>query len=150
MTGGTAATCVSAGQSPCCNLPVFYMDYAGSVATSYPLMEFNVVPAAALAQTCVTGVTISFNVFNGTFGCTSNSLYHVLELLKASDWSSDSVSYTQASALTVYGTIVIGGSTSSNYQSGAGPLRYLTINAGSDLDLINANLQMNSGKVGLR
>ena len=42
LTGSTSATCVIAANSPCCNLPVFYLDFTGSTATRYPLIEFNV------------------------------------------------------------------------------------------------------------
>ena len=42
LTGSTSATCVVAANSPCCNLPVFYLDFTGSTATRYPLIEFNV------------------------------------------------------------------------------------------------------------
>ena len=42
LTGTTAATCVTGGQSPCCNLPVFNFDYNGTVPIAYPLLEFNV------------------------------------------------------------------------------------------------------------
>jgi hypothetical protein len=43
LTGVTPATCVSAGQSPCCNLPYFYLGFTGTTVRQYALMEFNVI-----------------------------------------------------------------------------------------------------------
>ena len=43
LTGSTASTCVSAAQSPCCNLPVFFLDYTGTTSTKYAFLEFVVV-----------------------------------------------------------------------------------------------------------
>ena len=43
LTGATAATCVQASQSPCCNLPVFFLEYAGTTPTKYAFLEFSVV-----------------------------------------------------------------------------------------------------------
>jgi hypothetical protein len=42
LSGTTAATCVSAGQSPCCNLPVFFLEYNRTTPVQFPYIEFNV------------------------------------------------------------------------------------------------------------
>ena len=52
LSGSTASTCVLAANSPCCNLPVFYLDFTGSTATRYPLIEFNVLTNVRAGGTC--------------------------------------------------------------------------------------------------
>ena len=43
LTGQTAATCVSASQSPCCNLPYFYLSYTGTTVNRYAFVELNLI-----------------------------------------------------------------------------------------------------------
>ena len=43
LTGATSATCTSDANSPCCNLPYFFLSFTGPTVTQYALMEFNVV-----------------------------------------------------------------------------------------------------------
>ena len=43
LTGATSATCTSEANSPCCNLPYFFLSFTGRTVTQYALMEFNVV-----------------------------------------------------------------------------------------------------------
>ena len=50
LSGSTASTCVLAATSPCCNLPVFYLDFTGSTATRYPLIELNVLTNVRAAE----------------------------------------------------------------------------------------------------
>ena len=47
LTGATAATCLLASQSPCCNLPLFFLEYSSTTPLQYPYIEFNV-----LQQVC--------------------------------------------------------------------------------------------------
>ena len=42
LTGTSASTCVSAAQSPCCNLPYFYLGFTGSTVNQYAFLEFNI------------------------------------------------------------------------------------------------------------
>jgi hypothetical protein len=52
LTGATAATCVTGSQSPCCNLPVFYLEFINTTATRYALLEFIVVGASDVRDPC--------------------------------------------------------------------------------------------------
>ena len=45
LTGTTSATCVSSAQSPCCNLPWFFLGFTGTTVQQYALMEFNIIAA---------------------------------------------------------------------------------------------------------
>ena len=49
LTGATSATCTSDANSPCCNLPYFFLSFTGPTVTQYALMEFNVVSSVRLA-----------------------------------------------------------------------------------------------------
>ena len=49
LTGATSATCVTAAQSPCCNLPYFYLGFVGSTVLQYSLVEFNIVSPVRVA-----------------------------------------------------------------------------------------------------
>jgi hypothetical protein len=44
LSGTTPSTCVAAGQTPCCNLPLFYFEFNGTTALQYPFIEFGVIP----------------------------------------------------------------------------------------------------------
>ena len=48
LTGNTAATCVTTSQSPCCNLPYFYLEYAGQNVLQYAFFELMVLPPVPL------------------------------------------------------------------------------------------------------
>ena len=90
LVGGTTSTCLSPSQSPCCNLPVFYLDYAGTTPTKYAAIEFNVVPPAQLPQlahTCIATMRIAINVAGGSFLCgNGGTLIHTIEAIAAT-WS---------------------------------------------------------------
>lgn len=45
LAGATAATCVSAGQSPCCNFPYFYLGFAGTTVKQYAFLELTALPS---------------------------------------------------------------------------------------------------------
>ena len=45
LAGATAATCVSAGQSPCCNFPYFYLAFAGTTVKQYAFLELTALPS---------------------------------------------------------------------------------------------------------
>jgi hypothetical protein len=152
LTGATPATCVSGGQSPCCNLPYFYLGYTGTSATQYALLEFALrnTPSDA-ASFCVSGMTLSLNVAAGNFSCNSPAtLFHVLEAVDASGWDAQTVTYNIDAGLATLGTIVLVGTGAGGYQTGVGSLRTLTITAPADLNVINTNMRLNGGKFSFR
>jgi hypothetical protein len=80
---------------------------------------------------------------------------------------SDTITFNAAAVQRVYGTITLTGTGAGGYQSGDGrcvlascprqiegshapcrcSLRYFVVTQPSDLDVVNANLQLNNGKV---
>jgi len=140
LTGATVTTCVVAANSPCCNFPVFYMDYVNTTAVRYPLLEFRAVPENEpnLARQCLRSLRLTFHASNGTFAC-SGALVHTIETLPAT-W--DPVAVTWATVPAAVDTIVLNGT---GYSVGPGSERYLDITAADDLDRLNRNLLANQG-----
>ena len=65
LTGATSATCTSDVNSPCCNLPYFFLSFTGPTVTQYALMEFNVVSSVrptALAMIPVSWIGVAYPV----------------------------------------------------------------------------------------
>ena len=44
LTGTSASTCITSGQSPCCNLPYFFLAYSNTTVLQYAFLEFNILP----------------------------------------------------------------------------------------------------------
>jgi hypothetical protein len=153
LTGVTPATCVSAGQSPCCNLPYFYLGFTGTTVRQYALMEFNVISSQLItAQYCVSNMVINLNaVQSGTFVCSSPAtLYHVIETVRAADWDAATVTFATDSVVAPIDTLVFTGTGANGYQSGGGSLRFLTVSQPADLNALNANIQLNNGRLSFR
>jgi len=149
LTGLGANRCAG-NQSPCCNLPIFRLDYANATSTAYPYMEFNVVSnAAQLSTYCATGLRLTFHAVDGTTGCNSpNTIVHVIETLNAADWDS-SLTFNSTATLQVRGTIRIEGQGQTGFKAGQGTERFFDITEPAHLQVINDNLKLNNGKVGL-
>ena len=140
LSGGSPTACVAAANSPCCNLPVFAMDYVNTTAVRYPLLEFRAVPTgdAALARRCLQALRLTIHVSNGTFAC-SGALVHTVEVLPPT-W--DPATVTWATTPAPVDTMVLNGT---GYSVGIGSARYLDITAPEHLDVLNRNLQAYDG-----
>ena len=51
VSGATAATCVSSANSPCCNLPVFYLAFTNTTVSRYAMLEFIVLTNVSVRDT---------------------------------------------------------------------------------------------------
>ena len=76
-------------------------------------------------------------------------LTHVLEMVSADDWDATTVTYSSDSVIASTGSISFA---TDGYQSSttSSTLRYFNVSTAAALDIVNANIQLNSGKLSFR